>query len=62
MVFILITSIWAAVLKLIEFYREGNWLLVAIDVVVLIASVMVTLEAVSVISRIRQENRHCSPE
>lgn len=62
MVFILITSIWAAVLKLIEFYREGNWLLVTIDVVVLIASVMVTLEAVSVISRIRQENRHCSPE
>ncbi|MCH8117166.1 MAG: carbon starvation protein A [Proteobacteria bacterium] len=62
MVFILITSIWAAVLKLIEFYREGNWLLVTIDVVVLIASVMVTLEAASVISRIRQENRHCSPE
>ncbi len=62
MVFILITSIWAAVLKLIEFYREGNWLLVTIDVVVLIASVMVTLEAASVISRIRQEHRHCNPE
>ena len=55
MVFVLITSSWAAVLKLIEFYQDGNWLLVTIDVVVLITTVMVVLEATSVISRFRRE-------
>ncbi len=54
MVFVLITSAWAAVLKLIEFYEAGNWLLVTIDVVVLITTIMVVLEAASVISRLRE--------
>ena len=54
MVFVLITSAWAAVLKLIEFYEAGNWLLVTIDVVVLITTIMVVLEASSVISRLRE--------
>ncbi len=54
MVFVLITSAWAAVLKLLEFYQDGNWLLVTIDVIVLITTVMVVLEAASVIARFRQ--------
>ena len=54
MVFVLITSAWAAVLKLIEFYQAGNWLLVTIDVVVLITTIMVVLEAASVIGRLRE--------
>ena len=57
MVFVLITSSWAAILKLIEFYRDGNWLLVVIDIVVLITSVLVILEAVSVIARFRRDKR-----
>lgn len=57
MIFVLITSSWAAVLKLLEFYEDGNWLLVTIDVVVLVTSVLVALEAASVISRFRQENK-----
>ena len=56
MIFVLITSFWAAVLKLIEFYQAGNWLLVTIDVIVLITTVMVVLEAASVISRIRSDS------
>jgi len=56
MVFVLITSSWAAVLKLIEWYQAGNWLLVTIDIVVLVTSVMVILEAASVISSYRREN------
>ena len=56
MIFVLITSSWAAVLKLIEWYQAGNWLLVTIDVVVLVTSVMVILEAASVISSYRREN------
>ena len=54
MIFVLITSSWAAVLKLIEFYQAGNWLLVTIDVVVLVTSVMVMLEAASVIANLRR--------
>ena len=56
MVFVLFTSAWAAVLKLIEFYQAGNWLLVTIDIVVLVTSVLVALEAASVIAKIRREN------
>jgi carbon starvation protein len=53
MIFVLITSSWAALIKLKEFYEAGNWLLVTIDVVVVITTFMVILEATSVISRFR---------
>jgi carbon starvation protein len=42
------------VVKLIEFYRDGNWLLVVIDAIVLVTSLLVMLEAASVISRFRR--------
>ena len=51
MIFVLITSSWAALIKLKEFYDAGNWLLVTIDLVVVITTFMVILEAASVISR-----------
>ena len=57
MIFILLTSCWAAVLKLIEFYQAGNWLLVSIDIIVLVTSVLVILEAASVISALRRERQ-----
>jgi carbon starvation protein len=53
MVFVLVMSFWAGVIKLIDFYNAGNWLLVAIDIVVLVTSIMVILEAASVISKLR---------
>ena len=56
MVFVMVTSSWAALLKLIEWYQAGNWLLVAIDLVVLTTSVLVILESVSVISQYRRDN------
>ncbi len=59
MVFVLITSAWAAVIKLIEWYQDGNWLLVTIDVIVIVTSFLVILEAASVIARYRRE-RHTS--
>ena len=55
MIFVLITSCWAAVLKLIDWYAEEKWLLVTIDVVVLVTSVLVILEAASVISKFRNK-------
>ena len=54
MIFVLITSSWAAIIKLMEFYRDGNWLLVVIDSVVIVTSVLVILEAASVIAKFRQ--------
>ncbi len=54
MVFVLIMSFWAGVIKLIEFYRDGNFLLVVIDAVVLVTSVLVMLEATATISSYRR--------
>ncbi|MDG2375066.1 MAG: carbon starvation protein A [Woeseiaceae bacterium] len=51
MIFVLITSSWAALIKLKEFYEAGNWLLVTIDLIVVITTFMVILEAASVISK-----------
>ncbi len=61
MTFVLITSSWAAVLKLIEWYQAKNWLLVTIDVIVLVTSVLVILEAVSVILSYRREKYASDP-
>jgi len=55
MIFVLITSSWAALIKLKEFYVIENWLLFAIDLVVVITTILVILEAASVVSRIRRE-------
>ena len=55
MIFVLITSSWAALIKLKEFYDAGNWLLVTIDLVVVITTFMVILEAASVISRFERQ-------
>ena len=55
MIFVLITSSWAALIKLREFYEDGNWLLVTIDAIVVITTFMVILEAASVISRAGQQ-------
>jgi len=54
MLFVMVTSSWAAVLKLIEWYQAGNWVLVVIDFVVIVTSVLVILEAASAISQYRR--------
>jgi carbon starvation protein len=55
MIFVLITSSWAALIKLKEFYLSENWLLFTIDLIVVITTVMVILEAASVISKLKKE-------
>lgn len=55
MVFVLITSSWAALIKLKEFYEAGNWLLVTIDFIVVVTTFMVILEAASVISKFERK-------
>ena len=53
MIFVLVMSFWAGVIKLVDFYNAGNWLLVAIDLVVLTTSVLVMLEAASTVSKLK---------
>ena len=61
MIFVLITSSWAALIKLKEFYDAGNWLLVTIDLIVVVTTFMVILEAASVISKVERK-AHASQE
>ena len=60
MIFVLITSSWAALIKLKEFYDAGNWLLVTIDTIVVVTTFMVILEAASVISKVERK-AHARP-
>jgi carbon starvation protein len=62
MIFVLIVSFWAGVVKLLEFYRDGNYLLVVIDVIVLVTSLLVMLEAASVISKFRKSGSAAAKE
>ncbi|MGI1679710.1 MAG: carbon starvation protein A [Cellvibrionaceae bacterium] len=54
MVFILTMAFIAGIIQLKSFYDQGNWLLVTIDSIVLIVSVLVILESISVISKAKR--------
>ena len=56
MIFVLLMAFWAGVVKLIDFYRDGNMLLVAIDFIVLVTSVLVMLEAASAMRGYRRQS------
>lgn len=49
--FLLIMAIFALILQLKSFYAEGNWLLIVMDIIILIATIMVTFESFSVLRR-----------
>ncbi|CAA0330847.1 Carbon starvation protein A homolog [Alteromonas infernus] len=58
MVFVLIMAFFAGLIKLKEYYVEGNYLLVFLDAVVLVVSVLVMLEAFSVVSKLKKESQN----
>ena len=62
MIFVLVISFWAGAVKLVEFYRDGNYLLVVIDAIVLVTSLLVMLEAASVIGKFRKSGTSIAPE
>ena len=51
MVFVILMAFFAGLIKLVEYYEKGNWLLVVLDLIVLVVSVLVMLEAWSVIGK-----------
>ncbi|AJC91379.1 carbon starvation protein A [Campylobacter subantarcticus] len=57
LVFILIMAFWGALIKVFEFYNQGNWLLFVIDILVLIVTILVVLSALSTISKTLSNNK-----
>ncbi len=55
LVFVFFVSMYAAIIQLGQFIAEGNWLLVVIDAIILIAAVWVVLAAASSMIRTRNE-------
>ena len=55
LVFVTLMSLWAAVLQLRTLFEAGNWLLLGIDVIIIVAAVWVVVEAVASISKARRE-------
>lgn len=54
MVFVLSASFLAGLMQLVTFFNEGKYLLVVLDFIVLVVSVLVMLEAISVILKHRR--------
>lgn len=53
LVFLVLMTVYALLVQLRQFYIDGNWLLVIMDVVILIAALWVALEAAIAINRTR---------
>ncbi len=57
MLFVLAMSFLAACVTLVQFFEDGNYLLVVLDLVVIITSLLVMLEAAAVVAGIRRKRR-----
>jgi len=61
MVLLLVMTVYALCIQLFQFYREHNWFLLGLDIVVLIAAVLVVLQVGAAISRgIRERSAQSS--
>ena len=54
LLFVLLVSVYAALIQLGGFYREGNWLLLVMDAIIVIAAVWVIVESAIALSRARR--------
>ena len=57
MVLILVVTVFALFVQLAQFYRAGNWFLLGLDLVVLVAAGLVVLEVSSAMSRGLRDRR-----
>ncbi len=62
MIFVLVMSMWGAVEQLIDFFGQGNYLLVALDFIILVVSVFVIFEAYTVITKYRKAAKETPAE
>ncbi|WP_182406506.1 carbon starvation protein A [Psychrobacter sp. GP33] len=49
--FLLVMTVFALLIQLKTFYVDGNWLLIIMDIIILIATILVTFESFSVLRR-----------
>ncbi|WP_290637419.1 carbon starvation protein A, partial [Aquisalimonas sp.] len=49
--FLLVMTLFALLVQLVDFYQQGNWFLLFLDVVILVAAVMVLLECVGTLRK-----------
>ncbi|MCQ9352667.1 carbon starvation protein A [Corynebacterium sp. 153RC1] len=54
LVFVMLMSIWALVVQLGQFYAAGNWLLLVLDVIILVAAIWVSIEALAALRKARE--------
>ena len=62
LVFVLFVSVYAAIIQLGTFYRDGNWLLLVLDVIILIAAVWVIVESAVALNRARKDEPELDDE
>ncbi|SDK86954.1 carbon starvation protein [Modicisalibacter muralis] len=55
LIFVVVMTLWALLSQLRSFYEQGNYFLLVLDIVVLIASILVALECASALKRLRGE-------
>ena len=56
LLFVLVVSLWAAVVQVRGFWETQNWLLLIIDLIIIVAAVWVTVEAFAAMNRARRED------
>lgn len=62
LVFLLLMAIFGLLVQLRQFYEAGNWLLLGLDVIILVAALWVALEAVTAIRRGRPLEQEAGEE
>lgn len=55
LLFVLIMSFWAAILQVGQFYAAGKWLLLVLDVIIIVAALWVSIEAIGALRRARRD-------
>ena len=54
MIFVLVMTVYALFVQLGTFYRDENWLLLVLDVIILVAAVWVIIESLAAMNRARR--------
>ena len=61
LVFLLVMTLFALLTQLRGFYESGDWFLLGLDLVVLVAAILVTLECISAFKRVKREYQAENP-
>lgn len=57
LIFLLIMTVFALIVQLKDFYNSGDWFLMGLDLVVLVAAIWIALEASAGLTKIRKEQK-----